>query len=133
MYALSKKAGIVLDELTKDLNELSAHKKVDNAKGAFMAVSVERVEETDWGPVFSVAHYYEQNGDLMRDPEMCFLRGCDGLYYPTYFRQDGGLAMEENSVVIENGKVKGFKPVMQYKQSKFANMWMKNIKEQQGL
>jgi hypothetical protein len=30
-------------------------------------------------PAISVAHYGEQNGDLMRDPEMCFeLRSGDG-------------------------------------------------------
>lgn len=23
------------------------------------------------GKLYSLAHYYEQNGDLMRDPEMC--------------------------------------------------------------
>lgn len=133
MKQLTKKAGAVLDKLTEDLNELGAHKKVNNAEGAFMAVSVERIEETDWGPIFSLAHYYEQNGDLMRDPEMCFLRGYDGLYYPTYFRQDGGLGLEQCSVIIENGKVKGFRPAMQGEQREFANLWMLNIKEQQGL
>jgi hypothetical protein len=31
-------------------------------------VCVERVEDTRHGPVFSVAHYYEQAGDLVPDP-----------------------------------------------------------------
>jgi hypothetical protein len=42
-------------------------------------------------PAVSVAHYGEQNGDLMRDPEMCFEIGLpisgkpflDSYYYAT--------------------------------------------------
>jgi hypothetical protein len=38
-------------------------------------------------PTVSVTHYGEQNGDLMRDPEMCFeLR--DGELDPYYYRSD---------------------------------------------
>ena len=41
-------------------------------------------------PVLSVAHYGEQNGDLMRDPEMCFEIGSseEPLLDPFYFRND---------------------------------------------
>ena len=41
-------------------------------------------------PVLSVAHYGEQNGDLMRDPEMCFEIGSDDEPHldPFYFRND---------------------------------------------
>jgi hypothetical protein len=39
-------------------------------------------------PAISVAHYGEQNGDLMRDPEMCFeLEGEENLD-PFYWRND---------------------------------------------
>ncbi len=44
----------------------------------FMDVIVERLEHLDNsrnnpGVAFSMAHYYEQNGDLMADPEMTFI------------------------------------------------------------
>ena len=41
-------------------------------------------------PVISVAHYGEQNGDLMRDPEMCFeLAVKNGSeLIPFYYRTD---------------------------------------------
>ncbi len=42
-------------------------------------------------PALSVAHYGEQNGDLMRDPEMCFELGFDGGIAdlnPFYYRND---------------------------------------------
>jgi hypothetical protein len=41
-------------------------------------------------PALSVAHYGEQNGDLMRDPEMCFELGLIGGEHldPFYWRND---------------------------------------------
>ena len=41
-------------------------------------------------PVLSVAHYGEQNGDLMRDPKMCFEIGSNDEpnLDPFYFRND---------------------------------------------
>ena len=46
--------------------------KIENPP--FMALVIEAVPEP--GPLnlpaISIAHYGEQNGDLMRDPEMCF-------------------------------------------------------------
>jgi hypothetical protein len=41
-------------------------------------------------PAISVAHYGQQNGDLMRDPEMCFELGLTGGVHldPFYWRSD---------------------------------------------
>ena len=60
--------------------------KIENAP--FMALTIEAIEEGPSGlPTVSVTHYGEQNGDLMRDPEMCFeLR--DGELDPYYYRSD---------------------------------------------
>jgi len=77
-----------------------------------------------------VAHYHEQNGDLMRDPEMVFLRDKDGRFFPTYFLQDGGLGFEQESADVGKGT---FQPAMQAEHASFANLWMKNIREQQHL
>ncbi len=49
-----------------------SHLKIENPP--YMALVIEATPEP--GPLglaaISVAHYGEQNGDLMRDPEMCF-------------------------------------------------------------
>jgi hypothetical protein len=39
-------------------------------------------------PCISVSHYGEQNGDLMRDPEMCFEPGHGQSLDPFYYRND---------------------------------------------
>ena len=60
--------------------------KIENAP--YMALTIKAIEEGPSGlPTLSVTHYGEQNGDLMRDPEMCFeLRG--GELDPYYYRND---------------------------------------------
>jgi len=39
-----------------------------------MAVHVEHIGSCELGPMFSVAHYYERNRDLIKDPDMVFIR-----------------------------------------------------------
>jgi len=65
MIKVNKQAKCVLDKLTQDLNEPGDHREIDNAPGAFMSVHVEHIGSCSLGPMFSVAHYYEQNGDLI--------------------------------------------------------------------
>ena len=46
-----------------------------------MALHVEYLHEVPpYGPLYSVAHYYEHNGDMMRDPDMEFLKSHDGYF-----------------------------------------------------
>ena len=131
MKSVNKTAKKVLEILTADLNRPGDHKRIDNSAGSFMAVSVGQIGWCGDDPVFSIAHYYEQNGDLMRDPEMIFLRR-DGEYYPVYFRQDG-LPFDERSVFYDNEGVIRYYPRLQKDHARFANTWMRNIKDQQGL
>ena len=49
-----------------DLAEVGAHTKVENKP--YMALCVEVIGDD----LVSVAHYGEQNGDLMKDPDMVF-------------------------------------------------------------
>jgi hypothetical protein len=78
--------------------------KIENAP--YMALVIEATDES--GPsglsAISVAHYGEQNGDLTRDPEMCFELGfAEGPHLePFYFRNDY-LGIEQWSRTIERG------------------------------
>jgi len=108
--------------------------KIDNSKCSYMPVSVEAIENNPKYMVISVAHYFEQNGDLMADPEMCFVYvKALGSYMPSYFKQDGILGVEQESVLFENGIIKGIRTKMQADHASFANMWLRNIKNQQNL
>lgn len=85
-----------------------------------MPVSVEHIGSD----CLSVAHYGEQNGDLMRDPDMVFWKGPDSNWYPVSFRNDYVGTFQE-SVHFEEGRPSQFSPRMQ-------RQWMENIRQQQG-
>ena len=131
MKCIGKAATAVMDTLTQGLN-LGDHRKIDNCEGAFMPVCVQHIAQTELGPLFSVAHYYEQNRDLMRDPEMVFLKR-NGKYYPVSFQQDGGMGFYQEAIEIQGYRVLGYHPPLLDEQVSFASLWMNNIREQQRL
>jgi hypothetical protein len=68
---------------------------------------------------FSLMHTYEQNGDLMRDPDVEFVV-INGGIYSTFYRQDGlGIARE----LKPNSKAAA-------DCDRFLATWLKNIKDQ---
>ena len=77
MRAISKKVQKVMDRIVELLGGKESL-KLDNAPEAYMPLSVDRTGDN----TFALAHYGEQNGDLMADPDMVFWRGPDGRYYP---------------------------------------------------
>ncbi|PVD52187.1 hypothetical protein DC498_10710 [Terrimonas sp.] len=109
----------------------------------FMPLTMERLDEdiqTPYGKgtLYSLCHYYEQNGDLMRDPEMCFLvvdnrkEETDfdfiGIYAQMY--QQDNLGLYEESIRIDSGKLTSYIKVWQSGHCQFANQWLKNISQQ---
>ena len=104
-------------------------------KAPFMRLVIEYIGDNEQGwPMISIAHYGEQNGDAMRDPEMvfeiCRLRNDQGedvklwSWYPRSFRNDY-LGLEQ--VARWDNKVK---PRLVRELKAFAKDWDKNIKEQ---
>ena len=132
MKAINKQAARVMDQLLQELGE-GDHVKIDRGGAGIMAVVVEKLETSSLGDHYSVAHYYEQEGDLMRDPEMIFIKSsADGAYYPSYYLQDNA-GLEQESIFFDEGGRVMVKPKMQADHATFANTWMANIKEQQKL
>ena len=118
----------VLDTLTEGLTSIEDHTIFENAS-AFMPVSVECIGAVEYGKLYSVAHYYKQNGDLMRDPEIVFLKDCAAQYYPISYQQDGlGLYQE---VVRFEGDIINVQTKTQKSIARFCTTWMANIYEQQ--
>lgn len=131
METLSKQATLTFNKLVELTKANNGYVKVDNTGNSFMPVSVEILSDIGNRVNVSIAHYYEQNGDLMADPEMCFYI-VNGSVFPYYFKQDN-VGMEEDSIIFEDGEIKGYKEKMQRDHATFANMWLNNIKEQQEL
>jgi hypothetical protein len=134
MKHLSIEGKKVMDILTDGIDDYDQARKIqNNPSKSIMAVHVEMISKISKGPIYSIAHYYEQNGDLMKDPDMTFLKGADGEYYPLSYQQDG-LGIYQDAVDWDdNGNIKGFRVKMQADMTSFANDWMENIKNQQKL
>ncbi len=134
MKKLNQKATQVFLKLIEGLNDVGNSKKIDNAAGSFMAVHVEIIGKPDCehitaGWIVSVAHYYEQHGDLVCDPDCTFLV-TKGNVFPMTFEQ-GGIVYQV-AAKFEEGKIL-FNQKLQAEITTFANGWMQNIKEQQRL
>lgn len=100
--------------------------KIEN--GPFMPLVIERIGTGPNGhPAISVAHYYEQNGDLIADPEMCF-EEWDGKLWPYYFRACTGYT-QEVYFTSEDGR-KMMRPRVKRELQQFAAIWNRNIREQ---
>ena len=140
MKKLNLGATRIFNSLLKALNG-KEHKKLTS--DGFMPLTVEKLDDallTPWGvgTSYSLCHYYEQNGDLMRDPEMVFIvadnrkeeRDFENLHiYPKMYQQDN-LGIYEESITIEFGEIKSYIRAWQAAHASFAQQWLNNIKEQ---
>ena len=130
MKHLNDKATAVFRKLTEGLKKVGDHQQWNN-DSSFMAACVEIIGRTGLGPLISIAHYYQQNGDMMRDPDVVFVIGADQHVYPISYRQDG-MGIDQEAATVEDGKWK-VRTKMQADICSFCNQWMKNINEQQQL
>jgi hypothetical protein len=133
MHAINEAATEIMKKLVEGLNEDCGHQKIDNRPGCYMAVHVEQIGQTTDGPLFSVAHYFRQNGDSMRDPDMVFLRCQDNKFYPVSFQQDS-LGIYQEVVCFDSFTAPPWVDFeVQSELAEFASSWMLNIQEQQNI
>ena len=120
----------IIDGVTPDMV-----KRIGVEGTAIMQVIVEEIYyENKYGKVYSIGHYYQQNGDRMSDPEMTFLvNDADGRVYPLSFEMHGTLARYEESALFTDGKLSGIYGKINNDHKNFANQWMENINNQQDL
>lgn len=124
--------------LARKKNPDNPHVKINNSD-VFMPVSIELVGTSSssfeilTGEVWAVAHYYEQNGDLMADPDMTFVLNKAGQIIPLSFQQDCLGIYRESVVRDSSGAITAVIPSLIRDFKSFVKMWANNIVEQQGL
>ena len=124
---VNKEAAAVLDYLWNAAEAAEGHTRLDN-NPAFMAVSLEILP----GDLLSVCHYAEQNGDLMRDPEIVYWRH-DGEYYPQEVTMDFCGRYSRCLIFDGAGRPQRYNPAEMKDLALFTADWMKNIELQQKL
>lgn len=133
MKPLNQTHSRLLDHLTEGLRDPGAagedpsSRKFDNAPGAYMAVHVERIGAAR----YSVAHYFESNGDLVADPDMEFVKQ-DGKWYPAACQTQFGYTKALEVDAYHEGITGVYRRAYADLRS-FANLLLKNIKAQQDI
>ena len=131
MTTLNKKATAIFLNIVKfcDTSE-EGHVKFQKDNG-FMPLSVELLYKTKSYNMYSFAHYYKQNGDLVPDPDMCFLQNRENpsQIYPASFQN--AIAYTQAAEIDETGNAIVLSAAQMKDLAIFANIWMSNIYEQQ--
>ncbi len=122
-------------ECAKHLDELLAGARaVRILVPGYMPLSVEEIGSSEEGyRLVSLCHYGEQNGDLMRDPDIVFLfhNGPDGAAAePVSFRNDYLGIVQDVYWYDEAGRRTHVVPSLKQELTEFAESWFANLKEQ---
>ena len=100
----------------------------------FMPLSVEDIGRSGEGNrLVSLCHYGEQNGDMMRDPDIVFMFHDlpDGqAAEPVSFRNDYMAICQEVYNYDDNGKRTHMKPALKRELKAFCRTWFNNIRAQ---
>lgn len=122
-------------QCAKLLNELLAGARaVRITVSGYMPLSVEEIGSSGDGQrLVSLCHYGEQNGDLMRDPDIVFLfhNLPDGMAAePVSFRNDYLGIVQEVYRYDETGRRTHVVPSLKQELREFAESWFANLKDQ---
>ena len=135
MKSLNKRAEAIFRQLIEGLENPGDHRKIDNASGSFMPLSIDvlsvdrqTVAGREWCAMrVALAHNHVQNGNVMTDPDVEFLVTPLGVA-PISFQQDPG--SYRRWAWQENGQWR-YHLRGQADLTVFCNQWMANIKAQQ--
>jgi hypothetical protein len=116
------------------------HLKIMNEP--YMPLSVEHIGDAYGGEaqLYSLAHYYTQNGDLMADPEMCFIvadhreaeiNAMEQVKIAPYLFKQDNLGIYEESISLVENEPTIIKREVQADHAAFADEWL-TIIELQG-
>jgi hypothetical protein len=104
--------------------------KIENPP--YLPLVIEAVDESGplGLPALSVAHYGKQNGDAMRDPEMCFEIGYAGGAHliPYYWRNDYVSIEQVCRAIVDDHYVALLQ--LQEQHEMFARTWDNNLRLQ---
>ncbi len=115
------------------------HLKIKN--GEYLPLTIELLDQGistlfGTGNIYSLCQYYEQNGDLMQSPEMCFIavdnrpdKSQDWeqvVILPFMFRV-AALCIYEISISIEGEKMARVNKELQLKHALLADQWLYEI------
>jgi hypothetical protein len=133
---MSKADSATLDALVEGLADpttscgASSRQLGEATEKGSMPLSVERIAPQ----VFSLAHYYRQNGDMMRDPDVVLYRDELGRWFPATYRQDGMAPVYTVALTLD--AYEGITGVYRRRYASlrdFVRLWLQNLRTQHGI
>lgn len=129
---MSKADAATLDALVEGLADPtesdapSSRRMGEDSDSGVMPLSIERI-----GPhMFSLAHYYRQNGDMMRDPDVELHRDEQGRWFPVTFQQDGGRPVYTVAIEMDAHGITGVYRRRYADLRDFVRTWLENLRTQ---
>ena len=115
--------------LIDGMNDADSHRRFESS--GFMPLVVELIGSDRHGfPVFSLAHYGEQNGDLMCDPDMTLAVNFDaGEVEPLTFQNDY-MGIYQTVYKHDSAGRLLYSRRLRSELDDFLRQWLANIKEQ---
>jgi hypothetical protein len=118
---------VAIEKILTELNQLDAFMKSESfaikiTNEGYMPLSIER-----HGKTITVAHYFEQNGDLIPDPDMEFADLGKEEWLPVAIQQSNGHYVRAANQ--EEGKWM-FNPRVMRELKSFSRMWARNLNAQ---
>jgi hypothetical protein len=146
LHKLNKEATTVFCQLLERLEQMrdDDHDCLRLKSPGYLPLSFERLYggiQTPWGEgtLYSLMHWYIQEGDVMRDPDMVFVvvdnrRGAQDpidlvSIYPQSYQADN-MGLYQESLFIDKSALSKFSPALNVQHCDFANMWLINIQAQ---
>lgn len=101
-----------------------------SAGEALNPLTIEKLYDLEDGrTVYSMTHYFKQNGDMMKDPDMEIAVDVKNQMVEALTFENSGMGIYQEVYLYENGK-KMYRPRLKKELNNFLFQWLKNIKEQ---
>lgn len=132
MKAIGPRAKKVMDVLTANCPHKDDCDTFHTAP--YRDVVVEYISKCNLGAMYSIAYHYTEESFEMYDPQMCFIKGGEGEYYP-YYNRDTGHGVEDDVLLWgdcgDMGPIKSYDVTRQGVLVLLAESMMWSIKQQQ--
>jgi len=139
MKSLSDKTAAFFSAIFSECNKNNGYLRIDNSKGKSRPLVVERVGENQNFIFYSVANCFTQNLHTVRSPDIVYARKRVSFIdwmtiFPVSYREDSSGEIKKGIVSFnEEGKICNYKPEDLETLCSFSDIWVDNIKDQQGL
>jgi len=107
--------------------DVGDYRKVVNEP--YMPLNMDVLEDNQYGRVISIAHNYNQSGDLMADPDMQVLVSFKKQTVQAMTFQNDGLGVYQECLFFEDGKLLCRQKLLK-DLNRFLDQWTKNLIDQ---